>query len=1002
MSKLDSILLSNLRKFGPNVEIKLSPCATIILAPNGTGKTTLFEAIEFGLTGRIARLRDDTNHVIRDDEDFAKVSLNFGDFTATSKVTATGEVSREGDLATIFPGIPKDDLPFLLRLTHLLDQRENEWIVKADDKDAGSQLAKLPIGREGSRVGATLPSVRRTLTEQKGREQQKLIDLEKELSEWNRLIQERDSAAASAIGTLRPQEHLAKAISEAAVQTHSLDQLPPGLLSESVNQDILALAHSALQNILRIKVERVQALIVDIAEADGLVENFGAVRSRLDALTTQLATANTTLDSHSKIRAEHAAFLQEHQANILLAQQERVSVGRALERLVNEAAARQQVDFRNQALTDATNTVSNAEKQCSDLREKHERNLQIRNQHAQLDNQLQSLDQTEKQLREGQRLVIEWETAEKRLKENREESNLLEEGRALIVSELAEKRAAREACRVTEDAARVHYQALSSSADAIRQAVASIAEHLPSEQESCPLCLYPHGASELRKRVSSALQAINPSLTAADQQLKAAVAALAACDAEVVSALESVTDRQAKLVALTDIRRVLEQEIVRFRIDPILASDSVPLAKESIMVQLDGVSSNRKSAVDRRTSLAPLVAQEFFVQVQHSYEIAIATLDQAHLQRGEALTRLEQAIAALSVITTGAPVGRTLEELTLQKSQLDDQVSDLNGKVDAVHSALDAQQRQLQELSSAARNIEEAIRNAQAHLVSLRASWHGLGLVGDPLAEAAQARVSTLRSTLADLERNLGSLENLGIEISAWVKLNESQLAQRLIDAQRLDRTEESFVADLNNRISIAARKLAELTKLSGAMDALDGFLKKEIGSVQKHVSKVVPRWQALLKRVVRETRFHEASLKFFTHYSKGRAEVSVPLGKKSAPVPNVASEAQLTDLQLTFLLSMAMSHQWSHWKALLLDDPTQHHDLVHASAVFDVLRDYIVDHGFQVVIATHDALQARYFLRKLQNDGIDAKIWTLVPTAHGVTAKEGRGVATYEILPPT
>ena len=50
MSKLNSITLTNLRKFGPGVEIELSPGATIVLAPNGTGKTTLFEAIEFGLT----------------------------------------------------------------------------------------------------------------------------------------------------------------------------------------------------------------------------------------------------------------------------------------------------------------------------------------------------------------------------------------------------------------------------------------------------------------------------------------------------------------------------------------------------------------------------------------------------------------------------------------------------------------------------------------------------------------------------------------------------------------------------------------------------------------------------------------------------------------------------------------------------------------------------------------------------------------------------------------
>ncbi|HHM8582333.1 AAA family ATPase [Pseudomonas aeruginosa] len=990
MSKLSSITLTNLRKFGPGVDIELSPGATIVLAPNGTGKTTLFEAIEFGLTGRIARLHDGINHVIRDDEDFAQVSLNFADFTATSKVTAAGEVSQEGDLTALFPGIPKSDLPFLLRLTHLLDQRENEWIVKAEEKDAGSQLAKLPIGREGSRAGATLPSVRRSLTEQKNREQQGLIDLEKELQEWNRLIQERDIAAAGAIGALRPQEHLARAISEAAVQTQSLDQIPTGLLSDPVNQDSLVLAQSTLLDILRIKVERVQALIIGLAEADSLVESFSTVRSRLDALNTQLASANETLDSHSKIRTENAMLLQGHETNIQLAQQELVSVGQALERLVNEAGARQQVDHRNQVLTEAATAVRNAEEQCAALRQMHERNLQIRNQHTQLDNQLQSLDQTEKQLREGQQLVIEWEAAEERLKENRKESDLLKEALAHLSARLDEKRAVQEVCKTAEDAARVHYQALSSSADAIRQAVASIAEHLPSEQESCPLCLYPHGAAELQERVAKALQAINPSLTSADQRLKVAVEALAASDVEVVSALEAVGDCQAKLAALDDIRRVLEREIVQFRLYPILASDSVPLAKESLRVRLDGVSASRKNLTDRRSGLEPLVAQEDFEQAQHAFDIAVTALDQARVQHSEALTRLDQAVATLSALTTDVPVVRTLEELTVQKNQLDDRITELNGQVDTVQSALDAQQRQLQELSSAVRTTEEAIRHAQSQLASLRASWQGLGLEGDPLAEAAQARASFLRSTLADLESNLGLLENLGVEISAWTKLNESQLAQRLIDAQRLDRTEESFFADLNERIAMATGQLADLTKLSEAMDALDAFLKKEIGNVQKHVRKVVPRWQALLKRVVRETRFHEASLNFFTHYNRERAEVLVPLGKKSAPVPDVASEAQLTDLQLTFLLSMAMSHQWSPWKALLLDDPTQHHDLVHASAVFDLLRDYIVDHGFQVVIATHDALQARYFLRKLQNDGIDAKIWTLVPTEHGVTAEEG------------
>ena len=990
MSKLDSITLSNLRKFGPDVTIELSPGATILLAPNGTGKTTVFEAIEFGLTGKIARLRDDLMHVIRDDQAFAKVSLNFAGLTATSQVTAAGKVSQDGDLTALFPGIPANDIPFLLRLTHLLDQRENEWIVKAEERDAGSQLARLPIGRDGSRARMTLPAVRRSLTDQKAREEETLIDFEKELNEWNRLIQERNAAAAGAVGALRPRDHLARAISQAAAQTQSIDQIPMGLLSEPVSQDTLALAHSSLVEILRAKIERVQALITDLAEADGLVENFGSLRSRLEALNAQLASTTETLDTHSKVRSESAALLQEHQANILLAQRERISVGQELERLVNEASARQQIEHRNKALAEAATAVGLAEEQCRQLREQHERNQQVRNQHAQLDNHLQSLDQSEKRLREGQRLVVEWEATEERLRENRKESDLLEEALEHSGAVLAEKRAAQEASKASETAARTHYQALSSSADAIRQAVASIAEHLPPDQDSCPLCLQPHGVATLHERVAKALQAINPNLKYAEQQLRAASEALIASEAEVTSALGAVQHCKAKLAELDGNRQDLERQIVEFRIDPILASDSVPLAKESLRLQLDGIAATRRSLTDRRSALESLNTPEVFEQVQHAYEGAVNSLDLARVQHSEALTRLDQAVATLSDLTSGAPLARTLEELTIQRNQLDQRISDLNSKVDTAQSELDAQQSRLLEFSSTIRSTEDAIRQTQSQLASLRAGWQGLALTGDPLAEAAQARASALATILSDFESHLGALEIIGVEISAWAKLNESQLAQRLIDAHRLDRSEESFFAHLNDRIIVSRRKLSHLTKLSDAMDLLDSFLKREIGNVQKHVSKVVPRWQALLKRVVRDSRFHEANLKFFNAYNKDRAEVSVPLGNKSAPVPDVASEAQLTDLQLTFLLSMAMSHQWSPWKALLLDDPTQHHDLVHASAVFDLLRDYIVDHGFQVVIATHDALQARYFLRKLQNDGIDAKIWTLVPTENGVTAEEG------------
>ena len=502
MSKLNSITLSNLRKFGSEVTIELSPGATILLAPNGTGKTTVFEAIEFGLTGKIARLRDDITHIIRDEQTAAAVRLNFSELTATSRVTAAGKVSQDGDLSSVFPNVSSSDIPFLLRLTHLLDQRENGWIVNAEEKEAGSQLAKLPIGRDGSKARANLAAVRRSLTEQKARAEEVLIGHETELNEWIRLLQERDIAAAGAVGALRPRDRIADVLSEAASQTQSLSQIPPGLLTAPVSQEELTLAHSALSEILQGKVERARQHISSLALVNDLVEGFVAKRKQLEKLNADLKAASETFDRHTTSRAQDSAALQEHQAGIHAAQQEIASIGQQLERLVGEATAKKEIDHRNDALTSAIAALREAEKNSHVLREQHEHNQRVCNQHAQIDIQLQGISQAEQRLEAGQLMLADWQATEHRINEVAQQITALE---ALIDKQsiaLNAERSSYETCKAAEAIARSHYEMLSSSVDAIRQAVASIAQHLPDDQDQCPLCLEPHGAAKLQSRVA--------------------------------------------------------------------------------------------------------------------------------------------------------------------------------------------------------------------------------------------------------------------------------------------------------------------------------------------------------------------------------------------------------------------------------------------------------------------------------------------------------------------
>ena len=77
MIHLDKISISNARRFGKDVEIKFGKGATILLATNGIGKTTVFEAIELALTGQFKRLGYPPIALIRDMETELDVRLDF-------------------------------------------------------------------------------------------------------------------------------------------------------------------------------------------------------------------------------------------------------------------------------------------------------------------------------------------------------------------------------------------------------------------------------------------------------------------------------------------------------------------------------------------------------------------------------------------------------------------------------------------------------------------------------------------------------------------------------------------------------------------------------------------------------------------------------------------------------------------------------------------------------------------------------------------------------------
>lgn len=86
-------------------------------------------------------------------------------------------------------------------------------------------------------------------------------------------------------------------------------------------------------------------------------------------------------------------------------------------------------------------------------------------------------------------------------------------------------------------------------------------------------------------------------------------------------------------------------------------------------------------------------------------------------------------------------------------------------------------------------------------------------------------------------------------------------------------------------------------------------------------------------------------------------------------------SEGQLAALNIGLLLSASVTYPWSRWRALLLDDPLQHNDAIHASSFMDVIRNLITRRQYQVILSSHDIGEASFFLRKCANANIPTRV---------------------------
>lgn len=986
MAILRKINVSNVRRFGKDVDISLSPQANIILAPNGTGKTALFEAIELALTGTVARLAvsfENYNNknmlaLVRDNEKEAKVRLVFDELEYSAIVDSNGSVKRTAP-DWFYGDSNIKDVGYLLRLTHLLDQRDRYWFVQETSDEAGSLLSKLPLGKEALYVSDLLSGLKKSITKSIDLKGNSLENINKKIEVWNELLKQREIIKKSMGEAFLTLEQIANELSKHRKFDFLLDSV-----------DTVTMAHSVCASDYSLKLDISKNKLLEIKNIKSLFKDYHLNLTKKNEIEIEIKNKEEAIKNIEKNIGEILSGITENiqqysQTNIeLLAKKE----------ILDQLKLKNSILF---SLKDNADLIKSQnldllliEKLYEEEKTKFEKARELRNTYEVLN----------ARKIENYKNIQNYELAQQKLSKwyiyLEEKRNLLKRIFELNKSYLQQEKNlndAKEKLSASESRVNEAINQLTSfkqTNDKVKAAVAEIATNISEMQSECPLCGVNHGLEELKKRITLKLQAIDPILTNMTEYEQDCQRKLIEDKKNYANALlgfnllkESLKDDSSKV-------EIIDKKISTISIYPLFSSPNIEEVEINLKEYIQRVNKEKNKLEIELNSLQSILSEDRLLELKQSFNQVEGNL----LEKKKIISDLNNSGNSLRQELDNLILKLDLNNMHMDSKIVEDEydkqkiiIDEMARKKFQLESKLEINNANLKSTEIFLNNSKLELENIESKLENYVGKWVNLGFNIELNEFEIESSISKQIDSIEKTKEVLLKLEKIREQIAYLRAADNLRLIQHKIDNLSHNLSENDYQDRLIKEYSECKKEVEYYQEKRSMVETFTKYLKEEIEEIQSTVTGIQPLWQSLLKRIIREARFSKTGLELNRRYNKSHAHVQVQVSGREVLASLVASEAQKTDLQLTFLLSMALVHQWSPWRGLLLDDPTQHHDLVHASAVFDVLRDYISEYGFQIIMTTHDPVQARYFARKLKNDGIQTQLITLTPGVNGVDA---------------
>ncbi|OWK34899.1 AAA family ATPase [Fimbriiglobus ruber] len=1011
---LSRVAISDFRTFPIDFSLELTPGpgVTLIVGQNGLGKSTFFEALEWCLTGQVKRLSDlptegskKADFLARrlpDGKEAAKygVELTFQPQAAV-KFARWREKDGTAFKATIDPSesdlisalkAPTWKEPILalgsyLRLTHFLSQAGEQRFAVQDSKDRWSAL-EAPAGTERlNRLRERLGNrgVTSAFNRRAKEAQDAINNAEQAVKNWDELIERRnharriaESGGAVSQAELLPQLEMLRV--DIAGHFGDFQFTEPSSPEACIRQ--IATRLDGLRPSLAGRVEAAKSLEPAPRQWRQAMDDIAKGNAVQSARQTQVVDATMTIDRLQFQIAEEDGHLKQVDASL-----EEIARGRSrLTRIATARSSLEELLIRERALAER---ISLAEVELARVSATARNLFTLADDQRRLEREYASATDRSEAVRELQNLYTRFLRAEGDAKDadsKLSDIRLQTQGIDKEVQEIE-----RDRLRHTQS---LHdcdqrLQRLRFQATTIESCVASLASVITEEDTHCPLCSTEFAAGELKKLVNAAASTSNDGLSAAEAAIENVREAIRLVEerAAIVASKQLQRDRASKNAAAA--RATADALQATLRLHQFIASSPAGIAIENRVATLQAAAKMRLDELTSslRGSISAAERDKTATDAEVNKRSAESTLHE-----------LKEELAALrisrqeyeAILEPASQIGDDTARLSSELAKLAESEGSLLTTQEARSKKLAALSVQLRAAVTTRQSLESELLSASHHaselqrlLDILRISWNKSGFKGDPSAEALQLgldEIAERQKRLAEFEaRNRTLLEGH----SSWSKAEEFGNLQKQITetVQHLECSSEEGARPALDRALGAAR--AQAQQATDARLFRDQMIDKLGAEARQYANKVLAPLNSLNESFLRvfscfsnlsvsmgaKTQQTSVKLEFVLRWLAGSAESGT-----AASIRHFLSEGQLSALSVSLLLSMSTAYRWSQWRALILDDPLQHNDVIHATSFIEVLRNLVRYQGYQVLLSTHDLELADFIRRKMEAAEVDCK----------------------------